>query len=70
MVGDLDDVYSDEVETEDDEDEGLDFGSQTKFPRKRNKQLISSLDPIENFKAYPGRPGYSGPLSSVFEGLV
>ncbi len=42
----------------------------TKYPRKRNKKLVASLNPIENFKAYPGRPGYSGSLSSVFENQV
>ena len=42
----------------------------TKYPRQRNKKLVASLNPIENFKAYPGRPGYSGSLSSVFENQV
>ena len=44
--------------------------SLTKPPRQRNKKLIASLNPIENFKAYPGRPGYSGSLTSVFENMV
>jgi hypothetical protein len=64
----LDDIYSQE---EDEGEEASDGStSLTKSPRKRNKKLVLSLDPIQNFKAYPGRPGYSGPLSSVFENQV
>ena len=78
----LDDVYSDVIGAEGDAgvddidvnvDDDIDFdalSSEAKSPRKRNKNLISSLNPIENFKAYPGRPGYNGPLSTVFRHLV